>query len=147
MHIATNSPKTATHLAGRTAADVVLFGGRVSHDVLVTDLTSSREAVAETYYNVAFMGAAGIDIKHGITDQGCFADTLRWLIDRSSQVVMLCDSSKLGRVSYMRIGPVTLMDVLVTDWGADARFVKQLRDQGIEVVIANPPENGGNGRK
>ena len=147
MYIATNSPQTATYLASRTVADVLLFGGRLSHDVLVSDLSASREAVSEVYYNVAFMGAAGIDIKHGISEQRCFVDILRMVMDHSSQVIMLCDSSKLGRVSYLRVGPVSLIDVLITDWGADPRFVKQLRDQGIEVVIANPAENGGNGRK
>jgi DeoR/GlpR family transcriptional regulator of sugar metabolism len=57
-------------------------------------------------------------------------------MDHSNRVIALCDSSKIGRFSYAKAGPVTMIGTLITDSGAPVDTVESLRNMGIEVVVA-----------
>jgi DeoR family transcriptional regulator, aga operon transcriptional repressor len=54
----------------------------------------------------------------------------------SREVNIVADSSKLGRRSVSRIGPLEKIDRLITDDRAPAEFVDALRAKGVEVLIA-----------
>jgi DeoR family fructose operon transcriptional repressor len=51
-------------------------------------------------------------------------------------VVVLGDSSKLGREHLVRFAAVEDVDVLVTDGEADPAVVAELEHSGIEVLVA-----------
>jgi len=51
-------------------------------------------------------------------------------------VVVLADSSKIGREHLVSFARLDDIDVLITDDGIDDNDHKSLTDQGIEVVIA-----------
>ena len=52
------------------------------------------------------------------------------------QVVVLADSSKLGTEALVRFAAPSEVHTLVTDAEADADQVAELRDAGLEVVVA-----------
>jgi len=92
------------------------------------------------YWDIAFVGAAALDPQHGITERDApEATRQRRILDHASRVVALCDSSKLGRCSYAKVGPLSLIDTIVTDHGADPDIVQSLRATGVEVLLAGPP--------
>ena len=66
------------------------------------------------------------------------------MIANASRVVALIDSSKFNRTALSFFGPVTDVDVVVTDAEADTQVLRGLRDRGIEVLVApaspEPPE-------
>jgi DeoR family transcriptional regulator, fructose operon transcriptional repressor len=51
-------------------------------------------------------------------------------------VVVLADSSKLGREHLVRFAAPDDVDVLVTDSGADPGVVAELEKAGLEVIVA-----------
>jgi DeoR/GlpR family transcriptional regulator of sugar metabolism len=109
-------------------------GGTIRPDSLQTNCEESLESL---YWDVVFMGLAAIDIRRGITtDNRATARQETTILKHGSKFVALCDSSKLGRFAYAQVAPVGVIDVFITDSGADPEFVKQLSDQGVEVVIA-----------
>ncbi len=61
------------------------------------------------------------------------------MIANATRVVALVDSSKLERTALSFFGPVTDIDIVVTDGAADPQMLRGLRDRGIEVRIAGPP--------
>lgn len=137
IHVVTNSVKIAARLITETAATVELLGGRVRPELLATDCSLATEALDMLFWDVAFVGAAALDVSYGITERDApEAARQRKFIDRATQVVALCDSSKLGRCSYARVGPLSLLDVIVTDIGADPDVVRAIRDTGVEVILA-----------
>jgi DeoR/GlpR family transcriptional regulator of sugar metabolism len=132
--VATNSLDIAAHLASNAIATVDLVGGTIRVDSLQTNCEESLESL---YWDVVFMGLAAIDIRRGITtDNRATARQETTILKHGSKFVCLCDSSKLGRFAYAQVAPVGVIDVFITDAGADPEFVKLLRDQGVEVVIA-----------
>ena len=137
-HIVTNSPYVAIQVSTNTTAHVDLLGGSVVEGVFC-DCSLSEEALRTFYWDVTFSGAAAIDMNRGITAINRSAAVLdRIVFGRGSKVVVLCDSSKFGRLSYVESGPVSVIDVLVTDTGIDRVILEELRSQGIEVALAGP---------
>lgn len=144
INVVTNALDVAAYLALGRIATVDLLGGRIGFDSLESDLTLSDHSLDSLNWDVAFMGTAAIDITRGITTLD--RDTARAeqrIIERAGRVIALCDSSKVERFSYARVGPVDVIDVLITDTGASPVFVEQARALGIEVVVAGPRDEEG----
>jgi DeoR family transcriptional regulator, aga operon transcriptional repressor len=49
-------------------------------------------------------------------------------------VIVVCDSSKLGRSALSSICPLSEIDDLITDVGASAEQLEAVRTAGAEVV-------------
>lgn len=141
IHVVTNSPEVALQLVSTATIAVDLLGGRLRQDSYGTDCSLSEHALEMLYWDVTFMGVSAIDVDRGITSIDLSgAEFERKIIEHGSKVVVLCDSSKLERFSYARVGPVDMIDVLVTDVGASPDTVDALRDNGVEVIVAGPLE-------
>lgn len=142
LRVVTNSLEIATYVASHQIAPVDFTGGSIRTDSLASDWSLSEEAVASLYWDVAFVGAAAIDISRGITtlDRGA-ARWERLIIDHARKVVVLCDSSKLGQFSYAQVGPLNLIDVLITDEGVPPEFAQQLSEEDVELVIAGQEQD------
>jgi DeoR family fructose operon transcriptional repressor len=58
------------------------------------------------------------------------------MVRAGQRVVVLADSSKLGREHLVRFAAVEDVDVLITDEDADLDVVAHLEEQNVEVVVA-----------
>jgi DeoR family fructose operon transcriptional repressor len=145
IQLTTNSPEIAMLVASNTSLPVDLMGGRMLRDSLETDGTLSEDVLESLYWDVVFYGMTAIDAEHGITSTSFQAAKLdRRVLSHGRRVVGLCDSSKFGLYASAKVGPLTLLDVVVTDSGVRPEHVRLLRDAGVEVVIADgPPQDAG----
>lgn len=84
---------------------------------------------------MAVIGVDGIDPLAGATahHEG-EASINRLMADRAGQVVVVADSSKLGRRAFARICAPKQIDVLVTDTGISAGMSARFADAGIGVL-------------
>jgi DeoR/GlpR family transcriptional regulator of sugar metabolism len=84
-----------------------------------------------------FVGCDGLTPEAGLTTPHVLvAEVGSVATSRSRRVVAVADSSKLGRQGFTQIVPLTQVDVLITDSGADPRRVAEIREAGVEVVLA-----------
>lgn len=51
--------------------------------------------------------------------------------------VALADHSKFGNQEFAYVGPVTDIDILVTDSRVDTKYIGLLREAGVEVILAD----------
>lgn len=140
--VVTNALEIATHLAANDLAMVEMIGGCVRPDTLETDVPRPDQSLDDLFWEAAFIGAAAIDVARGIT--ALDRAEARWersVIERSSRTVVLCDSSKVGKFSFVKVAPVETIDVLITDSGADPGVVEAIREQGVQVVVAGSNQN------
>ena len=87
--------------------------------------------------NKVFLGVDGIDIEFGITTSNALEAQLnKAMIKASEKVIVLADSSKIGKRSFGKIADIQEMNVLVTDSGIKKKDKKALEEQGVEIVIA-----------
>lgn len=135
--VTTNSPEIATYLATNSSIEVELLGGKMIKDSKETDGSQAEELLERTYWDTAFLGISALDLDHGITSvtYACALMESR-VMENSKKVIALCDSSKLGRYARTQVGPISLIDVLITDAGAKPSIVSALRNEGIQVITA-----------
>jgi DeoR/GlpR family transcriptional regulator of sugar metabolism len=87
--------------------------------------------------DVIVLGCDGLSVEAGLTTPHVLvAEVGAVATSRSRRVVAVADSSKLGRQGFKPIVPLSAVDVLITDSGADPDRVAEIRASGVEVVLA-----------
>jgi len=84
--------------------------------------------------DVIFLGVDGVNASGATTHDEIEAQTDRKLVERSARVVVVCDSSKIGRSALSQICALSEIDELITDVDAPAAKLEALRTAGVEVV-------------
>jgi DeoR family transcriptional regulator of aga operon len=136
LTVVTNALNIASELAVRPNIKLVVTGGilRAESYELVGPLAD--QTLADLHLDVAFIGADGITAADGLTTHHDIeAHTDRALMDRASRVVVVADGSKLGRVAFARICPISAVHELVTDGEAAAGELRAVREAGLEVTV------------
>lgn len=137
LFVATNSVPIAARLSTAPGLTLHVLGGRVRGITQTAVGETPVRALGELRLDVAFLGANGVTAAHGCTTPDeAEASVKRAMVRAAQRVVVLADSSKLGREHLVRFARADEVDVLVTDADADPRLVAALEDAGIEVVVA-----------
>jgi DeoR family transcriptional regulator, fructose operon transcriptional repressor len=119
----TQSVPIAARLSATHGITLHLVGGRVR--------AVTQCAVGETAVRTL------ADLRHGFTTPDeAEASVKRAIIRAAQRVVVLADSSKLGREHLMRFAGLEEVDVLVTDADADRESLAEIEAAGLEVVLA-----------
>jgi len=85
--------------------------------------------------DIAFIGTNGISLRHGLsTPDSDEAAVKRAMIGSANYVVVVADSSKVGREDFVSFAALSSVDALVTDSELSGAYREQLTEQGIEVV-------------
>ena len=135
--VVTNALNIANDLAVRRTIKLVVTGGvaRPSSYELIGPL--AEPGLVRMHLDVAVLGVDGFDLVVGVTaDHEGEAAVTAQMVARSSTVVVVADSSKLGRRSFARVCTADAVHVLVTDSDAEPTMLDALREAGIEVVLA-----------
>jgi DeoR family transcriptional regulator, aga operon transcriptional repressor len=132
--VVTNALNIANELTLRNHVKIVVTGGvaRPSSYELIGPLAA--RILDEIAIDIAFLGVDALDVDLGA--MACHegeAGTNHLLVRRAKRVVVVADSSKLGRRAFARICPVDEVDTLVTDTEAPADVVARLTEAGVEV--------------
>jgi DeoR family fructose operon transcriptional repressor len=114
---------------------VNLIGGEVDQDRLAVHGTMAVEHVKRYTAAKAFIGVDGVSVKNGLTAKSeKEAAITTALMEQSSESILLCDSSKLGKDSYLQFAPLSSVTRLITDQNADSAILSALRKKGVEVI-------------
>lgn len=126
------------HTLGRyKGVDVIVLGGIYvsEHEVMVGP--HAIETLRTLHANKVFLGTDGLTFERGATTANVLeAELNRAMAQASSQVIVASDSSKIGVIGLSTILPFSEIDMLVTDSGAPQDFVAELREAGVEVILA-----------
>ncbi|HEY2669015.1 MAG TPA: DeoR/GlpR family DNA-binding transcription regulator [Rugosimonospora sp.] len=134
--VVTNALNIAAELAVRPNVKLIVTGGvarGVSYE-LVGPLADST--LAKINIDVAFVGVDGVDREAGLTTQNeTEAATNRVLIERSRRAIVVADASKIGRVVFAGICPLSAVAELITDAAAAPADLDRLRTGGLRVTV------------
>jgi DeoR family transcriptional regulator of aga operon len=136
LSVVTNALNIAAELAVRPNVKLIVTGGvsRSASYELVGPLAD--DTLRKINIDVAFIGVDGVDRDAGLTTQNeTEAATNRVLIERSRKAIVVADSSKLGRVVFASICPLSAVAELITDDGAHPAQVESLRAAGLKVTV------------
>lgn len=150
LTVVTNDLPIALLLEEFESVRVVLVGGMVrkKFHCTVASSFSGMNALSDLTVDKAFMAANGFSLEKGASTPDInHSETKKLMISIAAQVILLFDSSKMGRNSFAIFAPLNKIDAIVTDsLHEDER--RQMEESGIEPILARsggPALNGGTG--
>lgn len=137
LTVYTHAVPVATRLLSLPQLEVHLLPGRVRTTTHAAVGADTVAALADLRTDVCFLGTNALDVERGLsTPDSDEAATKRALVAAARRVVVLADSTKLGRESTQRFATLEEVDCLVTDSAITAADRDALERAGVEVVVA-----------
>lgn len=133
--IVTNSLPIILGLMDWTAGNLNVLGGILlpEHQATVGPQTIANLRLLQV--SKAIIGCDGLSISHGLTTAHMLvAEVGRVMVEVARQVIVVTDSSKLGKKGFTQIVPIEAVDMLITDQNAPQENVDEIRALGIEVL-------------
>jgi DeoR family transcriptional regulator of aga operon len=134
--VITNALNIAMELADAQGISLIMVGGLL-RPVSYSFVGPQAEAMLqELHADRLFLAVDGFDSEVGPSTPDVLEAQLNGcMMQASKEVNVVADSSKLGRRSVSRIGPIERVHRLITDSKAPAEFSEALRRKGIEVTL------------
>jgi DeoR/GlpR family transcriptional regulator of sugar metabolism len=137
LSVATHGVNLAIELAGHPAYNVHLIGGELYHNGLSTVGPVALAQIAQSHFDVFFMGARGIDLVAGWTNSNQFETQLKHVaIAQSRQVCAIADSAKWGQRGFATIVPFEQIPVWICDDDLPEAAQDAATSAGIDLLIA-----------
>lgn len=135
--IITNALNIASDLLDAQGISVMVVGGLMRPISCSFVGPQAENMLKEFHADRLFLAVDGFDLEIGASTPDVFEAQLNGVMMRvAKEVNVVADSSKLGRRSVSRIGPLEKVHRLITDSHAPAEFVEALRKKGVDVVVA-----------
>jgi DeoR/GlpR family transcriptional regulator of sugar metabolism len=146
LHAIVNALPIGTELSLRPGVTTTLIGGTLRPTSLSASGPLAETMLRRLFADTAFISTRGLSLERGLTEANPAESALKEImIANATRVVALVDSSKFGRTALCFFGPVSAIDVVVTDDEADPGMLRGLRERGVEVRVAavSAPARGG----
>jgi len=103
-----------------------------------------EDNLARIHADGAFIGCDGLS-EDGVlmTTDPRVARATALMIENAGHVVLLTDSSKAGRNSFISFGTVGQLDCLITDEAIPQTFLDRARAAGLETILVDVTNHGG----
>lgn len=137
LMVITNDVSVVKKLNSHRDIELHLLGGRMRPTTRATVGPRTVAALGALRVDVSFLGTNALSLEHGLsTPDPDEAAVKTAMIEAGRRVVVLADSSKLGKESMVRFGTLDRIDTLVTDSGIRRDMLEALEARDIDVVIA-----------
>jgi DeoR family transcriptional regulator of aga operon len=136
LRVVTNALNIASELAVRSQIDLVVCGGSARAESYELVGPIAEATLAGLNLDVAILGVDGVTAKAGLTTHHeVEAQTDRAILNTAERVIVVTDSTKVGRRAFARISEITMVSDVVTDAGADPQAVADLERAGVVVHV------------
>lgn len=135
LTILTNALNVFTALSDRPNIDLICTGGLFdSRSRSFIGLTAEKALQRYNIHRMFFSGN-GLHLERGASEgnarQAAFKERV---VEHADDVVFLADHTKLGEKAAFFFAGLSDLSCLVTDKSADAEFLTQIRERGIDVL-------------
>lgn len=138
LTVLTNSLPVLNTLAD-SQLNVYSLGGKLRGSELALYGSLAFNSLNEFCVDKAFIGAGGITLENGITDfNRDSAELCAAIAQRARQTILVTDSSKFGHDVSAVIGPLEMVDTIITDDAITPEYAEGLKNKGIQLIIVQP---------
>lgn len=135
LTLMTNAINIALELAGAAGLKIMLTGGVLREKSYSLVGPEAERTMQNYYFDKLFLGVDGLDFKHGLTTSNPLEAQLnRVMVERSSSIIAVTDSTKFGRHSFSYICDLTPIDMIITDENIQPEFEEKFEKQDITIV-------------
>jgi DeoR family transcriptional regulator, fructose operon transcriptional repressor len=134
--IVTNSLPVANFFAGANRVEIIVSGGVIYPRLGVLVGPLAVEAFTKIHADVAIMSGGGITVEGITNSHGLLIEIQRAMMHAAKKIIFCFDHTKFDRKSVSFLCDLNSIDTIVTDSGAPEGLAADLRNRGIEVIIA-----------
>lgn len=136
LTIVLNDITIASYLEEHSNATVILLGGTIRRGYHYTYSRDYINFLNEINLDKAFITCNALSITKGATTPDInLAEMKRDIIQISSEAVLLCDSSKIDRVSFAKIASISAFDYIITDNGIESEDLKKIESMDTNILV------------
>ncbi len=133
--VVTHNLPVAVALGRHPNVEVILTGGRLFKYTMVTVGAETVQAFQRVRADLCLLGVCSLHPEVGISDIHYEeAQVQRAMIACAGEVVALASSEKLGTAGPHVIGPLSELNLIITDAGISPEGLESYKSLGIEVV-------------
>ncbi len=135
FYIVSHSISSVSEIARLSKPEVFILGGKLNRYNLSAIDPQNSAYLDKLNFDIAFIAAAGYTGMRGFTCGPETDDQLRYAaIRRAKKVVILIDSSKIGRTFPITYTTLDHVDVIVSDDQLPPETAEEFRAHGVEVL-------------
>jgi len=132
----TNSLRVANALLDKPGIELIILGGRVRSGEQTLHGLLTEWGAQQVRADKLFFGIQAVSAQHGLTHgQMVEVSTDPALADAASQVIVLADHSKLGRVAAALVLPLSKVHTLITGAEISPEQLEAFRAQNMNIMI------------
>lgn len=135
LTVVTNDLLIALGLEEADSVQTIFMGGMIRPGFHCSVGTRGHDVLSGLTVDKAFLGVNGLTLEKGATTPDIQqAETKKAMIAIAGKVVLLCDHTKLGRVSLVQFATIEQLDTVVMDEIND--YGKPMAEAGLDVITA-----------
>jgi DeoR family fructose operon transcriptional repressor len=132
----TNSPLILNELINTPNIILYCIGGFYSSETTSFIGSDNEEFISRLNLTKCIIGASAISLEFGVTDPyPQLVSVKRKIISASSQVILVADHTKFGRVALEKIAAIEDIDCIVVDSKIDKKVLEEIRTK-TKVIVA-----------
>jgi DeoR family transcriptional regulator, glycerol-3-phosphate regulon repressor len=136
LTIVTNSTEIARLLVTVKGNRIFLSGGEMSPDDGAAYGSTTADFVSRFNVKFAFLAISALSAEHGPTDASLGeSDFARIAIQTANQAIVLCDSSKFGQTSLIKVCPLEQIDMVISERAPDSELHELLVRKEVELLV------------
>ena len=137
LTVITNTLRVANLLADIPGIDLIVLGGAVRPGEQTMHGHLTEWGVHQFRADKLFYGVEAINIHHGVThSQIVEVGTDRALANAATQVIVLADPTKFGKVAPAFVLALEKIHILVSDGNLSQEIQQSLQSKNIQVILA-----------
>ena len=135
LTVITNSVELVVELSGVEGWTIILTGGRLKPESLALVGDQTQQSLRRYHVDKAVMSCKGIDLESGVTDSSEFhSQTKQSMLCCAKKRILILDSSKFDKVSFIDIAPLDAFDTVVTNAVPSKAWLDYFADHNIECL-------------
>lgn len=133
----TNSTQIAHELGNKPYINTILLGGFYNPSNFSCYGEQAIKQFSEYNIDKVILSANGISSQDGITIDQPFEFELNKIVIKNAKTkIVVADYTKIGLSRFIKIGPVSDIDILITDEKAPEAEIENIRKMGVKVILA-----------
>ncbi len=133
--IITNSVEILIDLADKDDWNILSTGGTLKKGSLSLVGPSAEKMIRGFHVDLAVCSSKGIDLNMGITDSNEKDSEIKRAIFASAErKILAVDSTKFDKISFVKVGDISDVDVIATDVEPSFRWQEYLRNINVELI-------------
>lgn len=137
LTVVTNSNHILQELQGLDHLELISTGGMVRRGIESMVGPIAEQTLGMIKVDKTFLGTNALDPEEGISTPHLLeAQVKKSMIRAAKEVILLCDRSKINRVSFAKVAPLSSVDILITDRKAPSDILERIKEQNVQVIRA-----------